>query len=96
MGQRGDGGVGVRVLEGDGEGAWPPMESVMDLREVAGRLASIARGLLGDVAVHFVVGGPRLGGGVDVETGAGAQVVGVVLSGDVGAAGSVGEDHLMP
>lgn len=49
----------------------------VDLRE---RGEDCLRELGGDVAVHFVTVGPRLLGCVKVETGAGAEVVGIVLA----------------
>lgn len=42
--------------------------------------------LLRDVRVHFVVLGPRFLGRVDVEAGAGAKVVGLILALDLQAA----------
>ena len=39
--------------------------------------------LVGDVAVHAVVCGPGIAGGVDVEAGAAAEVVGVVFALDL-------------
>lgn len=43
----------------------------------------------GDVAVHVVALGPGFLGRVDVEAGAGAEVVGVVFAGDLEAAWEV-------
>src|SRR5690606_31027178 len=54
---------------------------------IAGQLAGgdvveLAR----NVAFHAIVGAPRLGGRIQVETGAGAEVPVVVLAGNAGAA----------
>ena len=39
--------------------------------------------LRGDIAVHFVVGGPRFGGCVNIEAGTGAEIVGIILAFDL-------------
>lgn len=44
------------------------------------------RQLGGDVAVHLVALGPGFPGGVDVEAGARAEVVGIIFARDVEAA----------
>ena len=85
------------VAEGDGEGAVAAHAVAGDGAEARGDAeGALDEGgqLAGDVGVHLVVARVGLGGGVDVEARAGAEVPRRVLAFDAGAAGRrVGDDE---
>ena len=75
---------------------WPPIEwPVIACRAMsAGKCAGDQRRqLLGDVGVHAVIGRPRRLGRVDVEAGALAEIIGLVVGHVLAARAGVGRDE---
>lgn len=90
--------VGARVLEVERQGAVAAHGVTGDGDPLAVNLGELLEDeigeLLGEVRLHLVVLAPRVLGGVDVEGGGAAKVVGVVLARVIGAAGAgVGEEQ---